>query len=117
VTLNEVNEALTLIQKEADEEANIIFGVVVDDALGEELRVTVIATGFGSGEETAIQHLGQVSPISLSVVEEQEVPTFIRRKKGQELPKVAAAGGKIEDFSDFEEDRFDLPTFMRKQAD
>lgn len=117
VTLNEVNEALTLIQKEADEEANIIFGVVVDDALGEELRVTVIAAGFRSGEETAIQHLGQVSPISLSVVEEQEIPTFIRRKKGEELPKVAAAGGKIEDFSDFEEDRFDLPTFMRKQAD
>ncbi len=117
VTLNEVNEALTLIQKEADEEANIIFGVVVDDALGEELRVTVIATGFRSGEETAIRHLGQVSPISLSVVEEQEVPTFIRRRKGEELPKVAAAGGKIEDFSDFEEDRFDLPTFMRKQAD
>lgn len=117
VTLNEVNEALTLIQKEADEEANIIFGVVVDDALGEELRVTVIAAGFRSGEETAIQHLGQVSPISLSVVEEQEIPTFIRRKKGEELPKVAAAGGKVEDFSDFEEDRFDLPTFMRKQAD
>jgi cell division protein FtsZ len=117
VTLNEVNEALTLIQKEADEEANIIFGVVVDDASGEELRVTVIATGFRSGEETAIRHLGQVSPISLSVVEEQEVPTFIRRRKGEELPKVAAAGGKIEDFSDFEEDRFDLPTFMRKQAD
>jgi cell division protein FtsZ len=117
VTLNEVNEALTLIQKEADEEANIIFGVVVDDALGEELRVTVIATGFRSGEETAIRHLGQVSPISLSVVEEQEVPTFVRRRKGEELPKVAAAGGKIEDFSDFEEDRFDLPTFMRKQAD
>jgi cell division protein FtsZ len=117
VTLNEVNEALTLIQKEADEEANIIFGVVVDDALGEELRVTVIAAGFRSGEETAIQHLGQVSPISLSVIEEQEIPTFIRRKKGEELPKVAAAGGKVEDFSDFEEDRFDLPTFMRKQAD
>ncbi len=117
VTLSEVNEALTLIQKEAEDEANIIFGVVVDDALGDELRVTVIATGFRAGEEAVAQTLGQAPPIALSVVEERELPTFIRRRKGDELPKAAAAGGKIEDFSDFDEDRFDLPTFMRKQAD
>jgi cell division protein FtsZ len=117
VTLNEVNEALSLIQKEADEEANIIFGVVVDDAMGDELRVTVIATGFGAMDESIADRLGQVSPISLSLVEEREVPTFIRRKKGEESRKAAAANGKIESFSDFDEDRFDLPTFMRKQAD
>jgi cell division protein FtsZ len=117
VTLNEVNEALSLIQKEADEEANIIFGVVVNDAMGDELRVTVIATGFGAMDESIADRLGQVSPISLSLVEERDVPTFIRRKKGEESRKAAAANGKIESFSDFDEDRFDLPTFMRKQAD
>jgi cell division protein FtsZ len=45
LSLHEVNEAATLIQEEADEEANIIFGAVIDEALGEEVRVTVIATG------------------------------------------------------------------------
>lgn len=117
VTLSEVNEALSLIQKEADEEANIIFGVVVDDAMGENLRVTVIATGFGSREERVADHLGQIPPIALSLVEERDVPTFIRRKEGEEYRKAATAGRRVEGFSDFDEDRFDLPTFMRKQAD
>jgi cell division protein FtsZ len=117
VTLNEVNEALTLIQKEADEEANIIFGVVLDDAMGDALRVTVIATGFGSVEEQHTQDLGQVSPVALSVVEDREIPTYARKQHIEERRKVATAGGKIENFSDFEEERFDLPTFMRKQAD
>jgi len=47
LTLHEVNEAVTLIQDEADEDANIIFGAVIDEALEDEIRITVIATGFG----------------------------------------------------------------------
>jgi len=117
VTLNEVNEALTLIQKEAEEEANIIFGVVVDDAMEDELRVTVIATGFGSRDESVAHHLGQVPPVALSLIDERDVPTFVRRGKQEELRKAATGSRKIESFSDYEEDRFDLPTFMRKQAD
>jgi cell division protein FtsZ len=46
VSLLEINEACTIIQEAAHEDANIIFGAVIDDNLGEELRVTVIATGF-----------------------------------------------------------------------
>src|SRR5437016_8660903 len=45
--LHEVNEAATLIQEEADDEANIIFGAVIDDSLNDQIRTTVIATGFG----------------------------------------------------------------------
>ncbi len=47
LSLHEVNEAATLIQEEADEDANIIFGAVIDESMGDELRITVIATGFG----------------------------------------------------------------------
>jgi cell division protein FtsZ len=47
MTLSEINEATTLIQKEAHEDANVIWGMVVDKAMKEEIRVTVIATGFG----------------------------------------------------------------------
>src|SRR5207344_704523 len=48
LTLHEVNEAATLIQEEADPDANIIFGAVIDEHMGDEVRITVIATGFGS---------------------------------------------------------------------
>jgi cell division protein FtsZ len=44
--LFEVNEAAEIIQGAADQNSNIIFGAVVDDSLGDEVRVTVIATGF-----------------------------------------------------------------------
>jgi cell division protein FtsZ len=44
--LNEVNEASTLIQNAAHEEANIIFGAVLDETMGDEVKITVIATGF-----------------------------------------------------------------------
>src|ERR1700690_1901054 len=47
--LFEVNEAAEIVQSAADQNANIIFGAVVDDSLGEEVRVTVIATGFDHG--------------------------------------------------------------------
>ena len=47
LSLHEVNEAASLIQEEADEEANIIFGAVIDESMGDEVRITVIATGFG----------------------------------------------------------------------
>jgi len=47
LSLHEVNEAATLIQEEAHEDANIIFGAVIDEQMGDEIRITVIATGFG----------------------------------------------------------------------
>jgi len=47
LSMHEVNEAATLIQEEAHEDANIIFGAVIDDRMGDDIRITVIATGFG----------------------------------------------------------------------
>jgi cell division protein FtsZ len=47
--LNEVNEASTLIQTAAHEDANIIFGAVLDETMGDEVKITVIATGFKQG--------------------------------------------------------------------
>jgi cell division protein FtsZ len=46
--LFEINEAASLVQEAAHEEANIIFGTVIDDSLGDEVRITVIAAGFDS---------------------------------------------------------------------
>ena len=48
IGLFEVNEAAEVVTSAADQNANVIFGAVIDDALGDEVRVTVIATGFGA---------------------------------------------------------------------
>jgi cell division protein FtsZ len=53
LALHEVNDASTLIQEEAHEDANIIFGAVIDEGMGDEIRITVIATGFGHVEASA----------------------------------------------------------------
>ena len=60
MTLTEINEATTLVQKEAHEDANIIWGMVIDEAMKDEMRVTVIATGFGKAEEKLL--LDSVEP-------------------------------------------------------
>ncbi len=54
LTLHEVNEASSLIQQAAHEDANIIFGSVIDPNLSEEVRITVIATGFDRAEKTQV---------------------------------------------------------------
>ncbi len=62
LSLYEVNEASTLITEAAHDEAEIIFGAVIDDSLGEEVRVTVIATGFAleDSRKTALDSIQQM---------------------------------------------------------
>lgn len=61
LSLYEVNEATTLITEAAHEDAEIIFGAVIDDGMGDEVRVTVIATGFDSNEVKLTHDLSQMS--------------------------------------------------------
>ena len=63
VTLHEVNEAINHITERADPEANIIFGTTIDESLGDEIQITVIATGFRPTEEvSAAQRFGATPP-------------------------------------------------------
>ncbi len=85
--LFEVNEAAEIIASVADPEANIIFGAVIDDALGDELRVTVIATGFeyaAPGARPVVRKPArQEAPAEKTMVfesEELDIPTFLRNK-------------------------------------
>jgi cell division protein FtsZ len=60
--LFEINEAASLVQDAAHQDANIIFGTVIDDSLGDEVRVTVIAAGFdaaGAGRKPVIGTAGE----------------------------------------------------------
>ena len=98
LSLHEVNEAATLIQEEADEDANIIFGAVIDEALGEEVRVTVIATGVPDANRVAqrrpsvaardvaspsrpVRHLGRIE-------DDLEMPTWERPRGGKAVADV-----------------------------
>lgn len=77
--LYEVNEAAEIISEVADPEANIIFGAVIDESLGEEIRVTVIATGFEQQRpHQSISREGLKFP-SFSA-DDLEIPTFLRKK-------------------------------------
>jgi cell division protein FtsZ len=128
MTLNEINEATTLIHKEAHEDANIIWGMVIDSTMQDELRVTVIATGFGKAEEKAvpstatattaatIARLKKIAPVSLSTKENRDIPAFLRRVKTNERYDEVKLDESAE-ISVEDEDRFDIPTFLRKQAD
>ncbi|HBW34258.1 cell division protein FtsZ [Desulfosporosinus sp. BICA1-9] len=84
LTLFEVNEAAGIIAEAADPEANIIFGAVIDENLKEEIRVTVIATGFdqhwagfgvapGKVQENIIKTVSKESDV--------DIPEFLRRRR------------------------------------
>lgn len=77
--LFEVNEAAEIISQAADPEANIIFGAVIDPTLGEEVRVTVIATGFDA--PVAQQDpKGKDMQIKQFNTDDLEIPAFLRRR-------------------------------------
>ncbi len=107
LTIHEVTEAARLVQKEADEEANIIFGAAIDDDLGEHIRITVIATGFGKEE------VREEVVISTAKKENKDIPAYIRKERSVDPLRF----GKISGIISEEEDEYDIPTFLRKQAD
>jgi cell division protein FtsZ len=98
MSLYEVNEAASLIQEEAHEDANIIFGAVIDEELGGEIRVTVIATGFGEygreSERRGSRYSAAAVPLADVVKEIPAQPSGLEMPpsgKMTEAQKVAAA--------------------------
>lgn len=77
--LFEVNESAEIVAEAADSEANIIFGAVIDESLGEELRVTVIATGFEPRPFSA-KRAFQGLDIKPFATDELDIPAFLRRR-------------------------------------
>ncbi len=127
LTLYEVNEASTLIQEAAHEDANIIFGAVIDDSIPEgEMRVTVIATGLDDGrmrrsrDPEPYQHRpDNVTPLRFEAEAEGErLPAAsLQDKFGTETDPAIATDTiqKPDDFvSPFAEDQLDVPTFIRR---
>lgn len=87
--LFEINEAARLVQEAAHPEANIIFGAVIDDALGDEVRVTVIAAGFDGGgpsqrhDDRALGHVLGRSQQPAQAQQRPAVPQQAAHQNGQ----------------------------------
>lgn len=88
LTLFEVNEAASIIKQAAHPDANLIFGAVIDENMGDEVRITVIATGF-EGPDTPRPRTPRVAtPVSKPVEfpvpafdkDDLEIPAFLRRR-------------------------------------
>jgi cell division protein FtsZ len=112
MTLHEINEASSMIQAEVHEDANIIFGTVVDESMGDEIRITVIATGFKSTESAAradVASLGSFRRSQSSI----SVPTFIRNEK----PADTSSLQQTDTAEDDNRPDLEIPTFLRRQAD
>src|SRR5581483_8618818 len=90
IGLFEVNEAAEVVTSAADQNANVIFGAVIDDQARDEVRVTVIATGFGvqrrrrsrQGIETAAPLGGRGAPEFDVAPDALDVPSFLRDERG-----------------------------------
>jgi len=123
MTMEEFEEASTIIHEKVHEDANIIVGLVIDEELGDKIKITAIATGFGETyEESATvkdlvddraQTLAQISS-SVNL----DVPTDIRKQQ-----PVTSSSRRARELSnqnnDFfvDDEQFDIPTFLRRRVD
>jgi cell division protein FtsZ len=101
LTLYEVNEASSIIREAADPDANIIFGAVIDDTMRDEMKITVIATGFD--KESA-----DSGKIAASAGMPSTPPRYTRTP-GDDTQRPIVNSNRTEDL--------DVPTFIRKKAD
>ena len=133
MTLQEVNEALTLVHDAADPDAEIIFGSLIDDNIQDEVKITIIATGFVSRDTKVRQPAPVVQvpvvtrppPLSLNASRErEEVASLVPAKSGSRTNLAAVDGRSLANRTavvkdaalPLDEDQFDIPTFLRRQG-
>lgn len=115
LALQEINDALSIIHEAADAEANIIFGAVINPSMTDNVEITVIATGFNDAREASMpvrhdREILEAMPKSIPKIVGKAQPHLIRK---------TGTGGF--DFNQIDlgidDDEFDVPTFLRRQAD
>ncbi len=128
MALHEVNDAADVIYGAVDPNANIIFGSVVDEKMGDELQVTVIATGFHSTSQSSsllnatdlsTKIEDAVAPPEVAPPEiETETPEPAQPEPAEPIepePSGTPLGNTMGDKPDIDEiDNLDVPTFLRK---
>lgn len=119
MTMDDYNTVNRIVHEKVHEEANIKIGVVRDDEMGDNIKVTVIATGFG--DRFDVEKSRDFRKSSLSLADKHVVapasldrPTFQRdREKNENITRIRPAVSFIEE----DEDQYDIPTFLRKSVD
>jgi len=109
LSIHELEEAARMVQEAAHEEANIIFGAVIDPSLGDEVRMTVIATGFAERKQELSPNKVVDLPRSARPGVQPGAAAAWRRR--------LAADVRAESDDPLAEADYDVPTFLRKQAD
>lgn len=113
LTMTEVDEAAKIIAAAADPDANIIFGATIDESMHDQIRITVVATGFDQTK----QHLTQfVSTHSNQPVQEpqQQQPTTYAQSSTFQNP-VPQPKTQTTPIPEKEEDEWDIPAFLRQK--
>ena len=113
--LYEINDAAKLVEEAVHPDANIIFGAVIDDSLGDEVRVTVVAAGFDESQQRS------ATPLSAGVTTEAETPVAGETPDAEEswlLPSEERAAPEPSEAPAFaaeaeEDDELDVPEFLR----
>jgi cell division protein FtsZ len=127
MTMDDYNTVNRIVHEKVHPEANIKIGVVRDDELGESIKVTVIATGFGDRFDAETER--ELRKGTVQLVEKQvssknvlDKPTFIRDQ--QQNQQQSERGNRFRpssvgyaSYSDENEDQYDIPTFLRKSVD
>ena len=126
MSLLEVSEASSIIQEVAHEDANIIFGAVVDESLAGKVKITVIATGFERSGATRAPAANTIqTPVDLSHYSSrlrapESAPPIVPRqpivrRTPVELPMAMAAGAEDQAVDGAGSSQFDVPAFLRRQ--
>ncbi len=116
MTMEEFDEASRIIHEKVHEDANIIIGLVVNEDMGENIKITAIATGFGESFERsklASDELKAQAAMAMGTKVDRDIPAFIRERQRESIRNMrstlgGSAGG---------EDEYDIPTFLRKRVD
>jgi len=119
MTMDDFDAVNKTVHEKVHEDANIIIGVVIDESMEDEIKVTAIVTGFGDRFDTErgrdLRH--NVTPLTeKSTVNKKwlDIPTHIRdRQQNENTTRIRPAVSFIED----DEDQYDIPTFLRKSVD
>ncbi len=117
MTMDEFDSASRIIHEKVHEDANIIVGLVIDEDLGDFVKITAIATGFGDQfdlEKTRKDLKDNVAQIPEKREVNREIPAFIRNRQKQQ-PETFSRQQK--GFFMDEDDQYDIPTFLRKSVD
>ncbi len=112
MTMEEFDEASRIIHEKVHEDANIIIGLVIDEDLEDDIKITAIATGFGSAFDQSRRIEEELKEKTIKIHQKEvdhDLPTFIRKKQ-QESPRVMRQVAASED-------EYDIPTFIRKRVD